>query len=135
MTKGRDKNLKFKIYLDAVSLLEKLSKMEPHMPRMYKFTLGRLLLDWTAQLVWKIDRMNMMHDKLDAIEDIAATVRTIEAVFYTLIRCQALPKESPVNEDAAAQLFESIENQARALWRSNKKEQQASRGPTEQSVT
>ncbi|MBQ3313991.1 MAG: hypothetical protein IJL28_10560 [Prevotella sp.] len=129
MTKGRDKNLKFKIYLDAVSLLEKLSKMEPHLTRVYKFTLGRLMMDWAAQLVYKIDRMNMMHDKLDAIEDIAATVRTIESLFYILIRCHALPKESPVNEDAAALLFESIEAQARALWRSNKKDL-SSRGPT-----
>jgi hypothetical protein len=132
MTKGRDKNLKFKIYLDAVQLLEKLSKMEPHITRVYKFTLGRLMMDWAAQLVYKIDRMNMMHDKLEAIEDIAATLRTVESLFYILIRCHALPKESPVNEDAAALLFESIEAQARALWRSNKKES-SSRGPTEAS--
>lgn len=115
-----DKRQKIPLYLDAVKLLERLSQMEPHIQRSYKFTLGRLMLDWAAQLVYKIDLMNMRRDKLAALEDIAATLRTVESVFYILIRCRALPRESPINEDAAALLFESIERQTRALWRASR---------------
>lgn len=121
------KNDKIPMYLDAVRLMDRLAQMEPNIPRNYRFTLGRLMLDWSAQLVYKTDRMSMRRDKLEALEDIAATLRTVEAMFYTLIRNRALPKESPVNEDAVALLFESIERQARALWRRCSEQQKISR--------
>ena len=121
--KGRGGQTRFQIYLTAVSLMGQLARLEPHLPRAYKFTLGRLLLDWSAQLVYRIDRMIMLRgDRRPALEDIAATVRTMEAMFMKLVDLHALPDVSPVTEADAALMFEDIEEQARALWKKNNEE-------------
>jgi hypothetical protein len=114
-----DKNQsRFKIYLTAVNLMARLADLEPHLPRAYKFTLGRLLLDWSATLVYRIDRMMMMRgDKREALENIAATARTIEAIFKKLVECHALPNTSKETEAETVLMLQDIEEQARALWK------------------
>lgn len=120
-----DKNQsRFKIYLTAVKLMARLADLEPHLPRTYKFTLGRMMLDWSVMLVYRIDRMMMMRgDKREALEDIAATARTIEAIFMKLVESHALPKTSPVTEAEAVLMLQDIEEQARALWKKNSDQQ------------
>lgn len=111
---------RFQIYLTAVNLMGVLATLEPHLPRAYKFTLGRMILDWSVTLVYRIDRMIMMRgDKRAALEEIAATVRTIEALLRKLVELKALPKVSPVTEAEVALMCVDIEDQARALWKKN----------------
>lgn len=111
---------RFKIYLTAVNLMARIADLEPHLPRTYKFTLGRMMLDWSAQLVYRIDRMMMMRgDKREALEDIAATVRTIAAMFKKLVENNAFPLVSKVTEAEMVLMFQDIEEQARALWKKN----------------
>lgn len=111
---------RFLIYLTAVKLMGQMARLEPHLPRAYKFTLGRMLIEWSTQLVYRIDRMVMMRgDRREALEEIAATVRTIEAVLMKLVELKALPEVSPVTEAEAALMCEDIADQARALWKKN----------------
>ena len=116
--KGRGGQTRFQIYLTAVNLMERVARLEPHLPRAYKFTLGRMLVEWSTLLVFRIDRMIMMRgDRREALEDIAATVRTMEAVLRKLVELKALPKVSPVTEAEVALMCVDIEDQARALWK------------------
>ena len=111
---------RFQIYLTAVKLMGQLARMEPHLPRAFKFTLGRMLIEWSTHLVYRIDRMVMMRgDRRAALEEIAATVRTINAVLMKLVELRALPEVSPVTEAEAVLMCEDIEDQARALWKKN----------------
>ena len=111
---------RFKIYLTAVNLMARIADLEPHLPRTYKFTLGRMMLDWSAQLVYRIDRMMMMRgDKREALEDIAATVRTIAAMFKKLVENNAYPSVSKISEAEIVLMLQDIEEQARALWKKN----------------
>ena len=105
---------------DAIKLMCMLARLEPHLPRDYKHTLGRLLLDWSALLVYRVDRMLMLTDKGAALEEVAATVRTIEVELLNLVALHAMPKVSPVTESEVSMLCVSIEEQARALWRVNR---------------
>ena len=41
---------RFQIYLTAVNLMERVARLEPHLPRAYKFTLGRMLIEWSTLL-------------------------------------------------------------------------------------
>ena len=94
------------------------------------------MLDWSAQLVYRIDRMIMMRgDKREALEDIAATVRTIEAMFKKLIENNAFPLVSKVTEAEMVLMFQDIEEQARALWKKNNEEQKNARTCTGQGST
>ncbi len=108
------------IKFDAIKLMCLLARLEPHLPREYKYTIGRLLLDWSALLVYRIDRMLMLHDKGTALEEVAATVRTIEVEMLNLVALHAMPKVSPVTESEVSMLCVNIEEQARAMWRSNR---------------
>lgn len=105
---------------DAIRLMSKLTELEPHLPRVYKYTLGRLLMDWSALLVFRIDRMLMLRDKGSALEEIASTVRTIESTILILVSINGFPAVSPVTESEVAQLCVNIEEQARNLWRTNR---------------
>ena len=117
---------------DAIRLMGKLAELEPRLPRTYKFTPGRLLMDWSALLVFRIDRMLMLHDKGAALEEVAATVRTIEITLLNLVSLNGFPAVSPVTESEVAQLCVNIEEQARNLWRVNRDRLKAEREKTRQ---
>ena len=63
--------------------------------------------------------MMMRGDKREALEDIAATVRTIAAMFKKLVENNAYPSVSKISEAEIVLMLQDIEEQARALWKKN----------------
>ena len=63
--------------------------------------------------------MMMRGDKREALEDIAATGRTIAAMFKKLVENNAYPSVSKISEAEIVLMLQDIEEQARALWKKN----------------